>query len=63
MGKPTLDEKTTQDILMTTKKEMGWYDWKNKQSIMFHLKSKYGDSLDNDLASKLYDKIIKDNNH
>jgi len=40
-------------------KKFGWNTWKNKSSILFALKAKYGDSFDVEIAESIYDTICE----
>ena len=52
-----MNEEKIESILKDSLQKMGWYTWSKKQSTLFSIKSKYGSSLDNDIASEVYDKI------
>ncbi len=55
------DDATLKHILIEYKLDVGKYEWGNKEKVLFHLKSKYGDAFNKERASKLYDKIQKEN--
>jgi hypothetical protein len=57
-----ISEEKIKELLLVLRKGLGKNIWKNKQSILFTLKSTYGDSLDTTIASRLYDEITKDEN-
>jgi len=48
-----------QNIMEDNFKKFGWNTWKNKSSILFALKAKYGDSFDVKIAEPIYDDIYK----
>jgi hypothetical protein len=52
------------EIMEDNFKKFGWNTWKNKESIIFNMRAKYGDSFDKDMASIIYDTIYKrESNH
>jgi hypothetical protein len=53
-------KKMTREILKKTRKDFGKYAWQSKESILFHVIQKYGESIDKDLAGKIYDELRKE---
>jgi hypothetical protein len=52
-----MTEDKLRDILEDNFKKFGWNTWKNKSSILFTLKAKYGSSFDIKIAESIYDDI------
>jgi len=52
-----MTEEKIKELMEDNFKKFGWNTWKNKSSILFTLKSKYGDSFDTSIAEKIYDNI------
>jgi len=49
-------EKMT-EIMEDNFKKFGWHTWKNKSSIIFTMKAKYGSFFDTEMAEIIYDNI------
>ena len=55
-----LSDQTLREILLKYKKNIGRVAWKEKEKILFELKSLYGNSFNKDKANEIYENI-KDN--
>jgi hypothetical protein len=47
------------EVMEDNFKKFGWNTWKNKSSILFALKAKYGSSFDTEIAENIYDVIYE----
>ncbi len=56
------DNATMKHILQECKFDVPLYAWKEKEKILFRLKSKYGDAFDKETAGKIYDGMQKEAN-
>ncbi len=54
-----MTEERLVELMEDNFKKFGWNTWKNKSSILFKLKAKYGSTFDEAAAGKVYDKIYK----
>jgi len=48
-------KKILKDLLET----LGWEVWKNKNSMLFTLRAKYGSQFNSELTSNVYDNLFK----
>ena len=46
-------------IFKKLRNKMDEKDWQNKSSIMFMARTVYGDGIDREMASKIYDRLTK----
>jgi hypothetical protein len=46
-----------EEIMEDNFKKFGWNTWKNKSSILFAMKAKYGSTFDTKIAESIYDDI------
>ena len=47
------------EIMEDNFKKFGWNTWKNKSSIFFSMKAKYGSSFDTEMAETIYNSIYE----
>jgi len=62
MNTPKLDDHSLEEILRQIRKDIGKAAWQSKSSVLFSLRAKYGDIIDKEVVSKIYDKIQKEEN-
>ncbi len=53
-----MDKATIKHILVEYQFDIPRYAWKEKEKVIFRLKSKYGDSFDVKMAGEVYDEIV-----
>ncbi len=53
------DEVTLKHILVEYKFDIPSYEWRKRDHVLFELKAKYGDALNEETAGKIYDEMRK----
>jgi hypothetical protein len=52
-----IEEQELLRIMQVLKAQMGKMAWKSKDSVLFSLKAKYGESFNMEVAKKIYDQL------